>query len=142
MGEKLRESFHFYHVCISNFNWLMWWSFLWCVVVVVFNFLFRSLSYWEAFAQKRRQEYLCERDSLISFGLCCIFWRVGIESQYEWREYFCVHKFKIYEFYMWVSEWKSMVSVWICVERGKYIIEERREKRRFFFLKFHIEKKI
>lgn len=21
------ESFHFYHVCISNFNWLMWWSF-------------------------------------------------------------------------------------------------------------------
>lgn len=24
---KSAESFHFYHVCISNFNWLMWWSF-------------------------------------------------------------------------------------------------------------------
>lgn len=36
----------------------MWWSFLWCVVVVVFNFLFRSLSYASAFAQTRRKEWI------------------------------------------------------------------------------------
>lgn len=34
------QSFHFYHVCISNFNWVMWWSLLMCRCCVFFLYSF------------------------------------------------------------------------------------------------------
>lgn len=85
---KVAESFHFYHVCISNFNWLMWWSFF-DVSSLLFSFSCFARSASEGVCARGTERTIREHNFLIFlFARDSLVIQFGKGKRLEWSRVF------------------------------------------------------